>query len=133
MTSLTGWLAALMVAAAAVSGPTLAHAADDALRIGSKRFTEAYILAEILAQTAAPHARTEIRSGLGNTAIVFEALKSGSIDLYPDYLGTIDLEILKNPSPTSLEQMRAGLSKWRSWHRRAARVQQRLRAGHARR
>jgi len=112
MTSFTGWLAALMIAAAAVSGPTLANAADDALRIGSKRFTEAYILAEILAQTAAPHARTEIRSGLGNTAIVFEALKNGSIDLYPDYLGTIDLEILKNPSPTSLEEIRAGLSKW---------------------
>ena len=110
------WFGALIVALiAAVSsaiGPAPVHAADDVLRIGSKRFTEAYILAEILAQAAAPHAKTQIRQGLGNTAIVFEALRSGNIDLYPDYLGTIDLEILKNPKPTSLEEIRVGLAKW---------------------
>ena len=56
------------------------------LRIGSKRFTESYILAELLAQTAAPHLRAapEVRQGLGNTAIVYEALRAGQIDLYPE-------------------------------------------------
>ena len=98
------------IAVAVLPGPL--HAADEVLRIGSKRFTEAYILAEVLKQTAAPHARTELRQGLGNTAIVFEALRSGNIDLYPDYLGTIDLEILKNTSPTSLDDIRTGLAKW---------------------
>jgi osmoprotectant transport system permease protein len=77
----------------------------DTLRIGSKRFTESYILAQVLAQAASGHARTEVQPGLGNTAIVYEALRSGSIDLYPEYVGTIDLEILKNPSPTSLESI----------------------------
>ena len=105
-------LVALLVPIATGFGTTPARAADDVLRIGSKRFTEAYILAEVLSQTAAPHAGTEIRQGLGNTAIVFEALRSGNIDLYPDYLGTIDLEILKNPQPTSLDQIRAGLARW---------------------
>jgi osmoprotectant transport system permease protein len=104
------WLAtALLMTLGAGLAP--AHAADEVLRIGSKRFTEAYILAEVLAQTAAPHARTEVRQGLGNTAIVFEALRSGNIDLYPDYLGTIDLEILKNTTPSSLEDIRRGLAK----------------------
>jgi osmoprotectant transport system permease protein len=103
-----GSLAALVVAALTAICPVPVHAADEVLRIGSKRFTEAYILAEVLAQTAAPHAKAEIRQGLGNTAIVFEALRSGNIDLYPDYLGTIDLEILKNPTPTTLENIRAG-------------------------
>ena len=84
--------------------------AEDTLRIGSKRFTESYILGEILTQTAAPHVKTEHRQGLGNTAIVFEALKSGSIDLYPEYLGTIDREILKNPAPTSLDEMNRALA-----------------------
>ena len=109
------WIAALVVAVSgAISpiGPAPARAADDVLRIGSKRFTEGYILAEVLAQTAAPHAKTQIRQGLGNTAIVFEALRSGNIDLYTDYLGTIDLEILKNPKPTSLDEIRAGLARW---------------------
>lgn len=76
--------------------------AEEVLRVGSKRFTESYILGEILTQTAAASARVEHRQGLGNTAILFEALKAGSIDLYPEYLGTIDLEILKHAAPTSL-------------------------------
>ena len=90
----------------------LAHtlSAADTLRIGSKRFTESYILAEVLAQTAAPHAATEVKPGLGNTAIVYAALRAGSIDLYPEYAGTIDQEILKNDKPSaSLAAMRAQL------------------------
>jgi osmoprotectant transport system permease protein len=86
-----------------------AAAADEVLRVGSKRFTESYILGEILTQTAAKAARTEHRQGLGNTAIVLSALRTGAIDVYPEYLGTIDLEILKNSAPTSLEAMRAAL------------------------
>jgi osmoprotectant transport system permease protein len=68
--------------------------ADETLRIGSKRFTESTILGEILTQTAQRAGSAEHVPGLGNTAIVFEALRSGAIDLYPEYLGTIELEIL---------------------------------------
>ncbi|MDB0525363.1 ABC transporter permease subunit [Ralstonia solanacearum] len=71
--------------------------AEPPLRIGSKRFTESYVLGEVLMQTAAPHGPAEHVPGLGNTAIVFAALKSGNIDLYPDYLGTIAAEILHLP------------------------------------
>ena len=58
--------------------------AEERLRVGSKRFTESYILAQVLAQSASPHAATEVKQGLGNTAIVYEALRSGGIDLYPE-------------------------------------------------
>ncbi len=98
-----GLLCALLAATSPAS-------AADALRIGSKRFTEAYILAEVLAQVARPHAAVEVKSGLGNTAIVYEALRAGSIDVYPEYTGTIDLEILKNTQPSSLEAMRMQLA-----------------------
>ncbi len=84
-------------------------AAADPLRVGSKRFTESYILGEILVQAAQRAGPAEHRQGLGNTAIVLEALRSGAIDVYPEYLGTIDLEILKNPQPTTIGQMRAAL------------------------
>ena len=106
------WIVVLLLAVASAFATNAPRAADDVLRVGSKRFTEAYILAEMLAQLATPHARTQVRQGLGSTAIVFEALRSGNIDLYPDYLGTIDLEILRHPQPTSLEEIRAGLAKW---------------------
>ncbi len=96
----------LVVLVCGCLAPAAAHA-DDTLRIGSKRFTEAYILAQVLAQTAeaGSKSKTEVKAGLGNTAIVYEALRSGAIDLYPEYTGTIDLEILKNPAPTSIEAM----------------------------
>lgn len=88
-----------------------AHAAPaDVLHVGSKRFTESYILGEVLTQTAARHGKAEHRQGLGNTAIVLAALRAGSIDVYPEYLGTIDLEILKHPQPTSLAAMRTALA-----------------------
>jgi osmoprotectant transport system permease protein len=95
-----------MMFAALVAWPALA--ADDApsLVVGSKRFTESYILGEIVAQTAAAGgAAATHRQGLGNTAVVFEALKAGAIDVYPEYTGTIDAEILKTGSTTDLAGM----------------------------
>ena len=72
-------------------------AEGEELRVGSKRFTESYILGEIVTQAAVQAKETKVshRQGLGNTGIVFAALKSGAIDVYPDYTGTIAKEILK--------------------------------------
>lgn len=106
------WLCCATIVLSVACGGA-AHAGDDApLRIGSKRFTESYILAELLAQQAAPHARAapQVRQGLGNTAIVYEALRSGQIDLYPEYAGTISQEILKNSAPMTLAQMHQALA-----------------------
>ena len=76
-----------------------------ALIVGSKRFTESYILGEILRQTAAAAGPAEHREGLGNTAVVLAALKAGAIDVYPEYLGTIDAEILGHRTPAAREQI----------------------------
>ena len=80
------------------------------LNIGSKRFTESYILAEILTQTAARYGHAQHHQGLGNTAIVLQALKTGNIDIYPEYLGTINNEILKHEEPISMQQLQAELA-----------------------
>ena len=61
------------------------------ITVGSKRFTESYVLGEILAQSAGG----KHRPGLGNTAILYEALRTGAVDVYPEYTGTIAREILK--------------------------------------
>ena len=87
-----------------------AAAADESLVVGSKRFTESYILGEIVKQTAAPHAKVLHRQGLGNTAVLYEALKAGAIDLYPEYTGTIAAEILKLPADTDLATLRRALA-----------------------
>jgi osmoprotectant transport system permease protein len=102
----------LVLATALAAPPSAAAAADDGppLRIGSKRFTESYLLAHLMAEAARPAGPVEVKEGLGNTAITWEALRAGAIDAYPEYTGTLDLEILKNPAPTSIEAMRAQLA-----------------------
>ena len=102
----------LLLAAALLVFTGSAAPADGAtLTVGSKRFTESYILGEIVMQTAkGAGAQAEHRQGLGNTAVVYEALKAGAIDVYPEYLGTIDAEILKHPQATDLATMRTELA-----------------------
>lgn len=88
-----------------------AHALDGGtLKVGSKRFTESYILGEIIQQSAAPHVKAQHRQGLGNTAIVLAALQAGSIDVYAEYMGTIAGEILKHDKAIDLAQMRRELA-----------------------
>jgi osmoprotectant transport system permease protein len=58
--------------------------------IGSKAFPESWILGEAattLARRAGGDA--EHRRNLGGTEIVYDALRAGSIDVYPEYTGTI--------------------------------------------
>lgn len=87
---------AALVLAAAVAAQSSNAADPQVLRVGSKRFTESYILGEIVARTAArAGAKAEHRPGMGNTAILHAALLAGAIDVYPEYTGTIAREILK--------------------------------------
>src|SRR5882672_72688 len=82
----------------------------DTLRIGSKRFTESYILGEVLRQAVQGKGPVEHRPGLGNTGIVFAALRAASIDLYPEYTGTIAKEILKLDGNPNLDQINRALA-----------------------
>jgi osmoprotectant transport system permease protein len=86
--------------------------AEEGLRVGSKRFTESYILGEILKQTGevAGEASAVHSQGLGNTAIVLNALTSGNIDVYPEYTGTIAKEILKLDAVPPLPELNARLA-----------------------
>ncbi|MBI4195936.1 MAG: ABC transporter permease subunit [Betaproteobacteria bacterium] len=87
--------------------------AQDTFGIGSKRFTESYILGEIVAQTisAAGEARAVHWQGMGNTAILFAALKSGAIHAYPEYTGTIAFELLGLTGVPDLQALDAELAR----------------------
>ncbi len=86
----------------------MAASGEGVLRVGSKRFTESYILGEIMAQSVA--GGTEYKPGLGNTGIVYAALKAGSIDVYPEYTGTIAREILKLDGAFTIEDLNRRLA-----------------------
>ena len=64
--------------------------------------------------------------GLGNTAIVLNALTTGSIDVYPEYTGTIAKEILKLDAVPPLPELNAKLAALGLAARRFPRLQQHL-------
>ena len=70
--------------------------AQKVIRVGSKHFTEGYILSEMIAQILESKGFVvERKFNLGGTLVCFEALKKGEIDIYPEYTGTITREILR--------------------------------------
>ncbi len=87
--------------------------AQPAVNVGSKRFTESYILGEIVTQSVnlAGDAKATHQQGLGNTAILFSALKSGSILVYPEYTGTIAFELLGLTRVPALSELNQELGK----------------------
>ena len=91
---------------------TLCFAANPVL-IGSKKFTESYVLGEIakrtLNETGIP---AEHRQGMGGTIILWEALRGGQIDVYPEYTGTIAQEILRTERQLSVQKIRDALTKF---------------------
>ncbi len=74
--------------------------AQDIVRVGSKRFTENYLLAEIFSQLLESQGyQVERRFGLAGTMVAFNALKAQEIDVYPDYTGTLTEALLKGDKP----------------------------------
>jgi osmoprotectant transport system permease protein len=86
-------------------------AAADTIVVGSKAFTEGYVLGEIAAQTIESASTVPVtrKLGMGSTGILFEALKSGAIDVYSDYTGTLTEAILKRPDLKSIEAIQQAL------------------------
>ena len=81
-----------------------AHA--QAVKIGSKNFTEQFVVAEIYAQ-ALEKAGVEVerRLNLGATLVAHTALTNGEIDLYPEYTGTSLAAVVKGDLSGSADKI----------------------------
>src|SRR5215831_738586 len=80
----------------AVAAASLAAPAIGQVRVGSKNFTEQFVVAEIYAQALeAAGIKVERKINLGGTLIAHKALEEKQIDLYPEYTGTMLLAVLK--------------------------------------
>lgn len=89
----------------------LSRAAID-LTIGTKNFTEQYLLGQIVRQliNGATSLQAELKPGLGGTSVCWQALLHRDIDLYPEYSGTIMTSILQDEEQGD----------WRQWRDPAA-------------
>ncbi len=111
MTRRLAWLALPLIATLALAGcggdqdsAERAEAARDgqsapAVRIGTKNFTEQYILGELYRQALeAAGFRVELKRNIGSSEIVHQALAGGALDMYPEYVGVLLSEIADQPA-----------------------------------
>jgi osmoprotectant transport system permease protein len=85
--------------------------AEEPVTVGSKKFTENVVLAEMALHLARDHGlEADHMRELGGTRVLWNALIGGEIDLYPEYTGTIREEILHGrdvPADASLDSVLA--------------------------
>jgi osmoprotectant transport system substrate-binding protein len=87
------------LAAAAVALAPVSALAQ--FRVGSKNFTEQFVLAEIYAQALEANGiKVERKVNLGGTLIAHKALEEKQIDMYPEYTGTMLIAVLKSEPMT---------------------------------
>jgi osmoprotectant transport system permease protein len=104
MRALWSWFWLLLLPLA--GGPAAAK-----VTVCSKAFPESWVLGEALAIEMAAAGGRDVthRHNLGGTEIVYQALRSGDVDVYPEYTGTIVEVILKSGERLPLERIRAEL------------------------
>jgi osmoprotectant transport system substrate-binding protein len=76
------------------------------IKVGSKDFTEQFILGEMYALVLEDKGlKVERKLNLGGTPVAQAGLQSGQIDLYPEYTGTGLLTVLKEPAQSNQKQV----------------------------
>ncbi len=86
-------------------------ASESSIVVGSKKFTENVILGEIVSQLAREKGlRARHRKELGGTIVLWNALLNGDIDVYPEYTGTLQREILQQYQLADLSRIREKLA-----------------------
>ncbi|MBY5803151.1 ABC transporter (plasmid) [Rhizobium ruizarguesonis] len=81
-------------------------ASAETIKVGSKNFTEQFILAEMYAAVLENAGITvERKINLGGTLIAHQALVAGEIDLYPEYTGTALASVVKGEMSTDAEKV----------------------------
>jgi len=90
-------LCVLVFAAVVSLLPSCSPSHYDRIVVGSKNFTESFLLGEIVAQQIEAHTnlKVERRFYLAGTYICQQTILAGRIDVYPEYTGTALTAILK--------------------------------------
>jgi osmoprotectant transport system substrate-binding protein/osmoprotectant transport system permease protein len=93
--------ASVLVASGLIPQCVSAQETSRPLAVGSKSFTEAVILGDVVTLAARSEGADVVhRREMGGTRVLWEALLSGDIDAYAEYSGTLLVEILSGSSLT---------------------------------
>jgi osmoprotectant transport system substrate-binding protein len=97
-------LGKLIAATAFIAALAGGVASAQTLKVGSKNFTEQFIVAELYAATLEGAGfKVERKINLGATLVAHEALRTGAIDLYPEYTGTGATAVMKVQGATETD------------------------------
>jgi osmoprotectant transport system substrate-binding protein len=108
--ALLALLTAFMVVACNGSNGSSSNATP--IKVGSKDFTEEFILGEMYALALENSGfKVERKLNLGGTPVAQAGLENGQIDLYPEYTGTALLTVLKLPVNSDRKQVYDSVTK----------------------
>jgi osmoprotectant transport system substrate-binding protein len=96
-----------VLVAVALLLPSCSPSHADRIVVGSKNFTESFLLGEIMAQQVEAHTNLKVdrRFYLSGTYICQQAILAGRIDIYPEYTGTALTAILKQKASAQKEDV----------------------------
>jgi osmoprotectant transport system substrate-binding protein len=93
---------ALLIGLMAGGGAAAAPAAKPTVTIGSKNFTEQFILGQLYKQALEAKGYTvKYHENIGSSELIDTALKSGKINFYPEYTGVIVADLAHQTAPKS--------------------------------
>jgi osmoprotectant transport system substrate-binding protein len=104
---------AIVVGLIAAGAGTASPAAKPTVTIGTKNFTEQYVLGQLYKQALeAKGYKVVYKENIGSSELIDTALKSGKINFYPEYDGVIVTDLAKQPFPKTAAATFAAAKKW---------------------
>jgi osmoprotectant transport system substrate-binding protein len=104
---------AIVVGLIAAGAGTASPAAKPTVTIGTKNFTEQYVLGQLYKQALeAKGYKVVYKENIGSSELIDTALTSGKINFYPEYDGVIVTDLAKQPFPKSAAATYAAAKKW---------------------
>ncbi len=100
-------IVAAVLATIVILGVSCESSRRDRIVVGSKNFTESFVLGELIAQQIEAHTslKVERRFYLAGTYICQQAILAGRVDVYPEYTGTALTAILKQQATSDKAQV----------------------------
>jgi osmoprotectant transport system substrate-binding protein len=104
---------AIVIGLVAAGVGSAAPAAKQTVTIGTKNFTEQYVLGQLYKQALeAKGYKVVYKENIGSSELIDTALKSGKINFYPEYDGVIVTDLAKKPFPKTAAATVAAAKSW---------------------
>jgi osmoprotectant transport system substrate-binding protein len=102
-----------LIAAAGSTAATAKPAKSPTIVIGTKNFTEEYVLGQLYKQALEGAGFTvSYKENIGSSELIDTSITSGKINFYPEYTGVIVQDLAKQKSPTTAAKTYAAAKKF---------------------